>query len=381
MHGYISRLIEEKLISKIAASPAVAILGARQCGKTTLAKNILSNFKSVYLDLQKKSDLNKLKEPEIFFEKHRDELVCLDEIQLAPELFSYLRSEIDEHRNNGRFLILGSASRDLIKQSSESLAGRIFYTDLTPFLYNEIKDISGWQEHLLRGGFPNSLFSEDDTLSFEWREDFIRSFLERDIPKLGFSIPVPIMDKLWRLLSHYHGQEINYSKIAGVIDVSQQTVKKYISILEQTYMIRLLQPYEANLKKRLVKSPKVYIRDSGILHSLLGIETFDDLLAHPSLGASWEGYAIENITAANPGFKPYFIKTSNGAEVDLILTKGMKRKIYEFKFSRSPSPSRGFYEIIKDLKAENEPVYIVAPVDEPYEYKKNIFITKFPETK
>jgi len=184
------------------------------------------------------------------------------------------------------------------------------------------------------------------------------------------------MDKLWRLLSHYHGQEINYSKIAGVIDASQQTVKKYISILEQTYMIRLLQPYEANLKKRLVKSPKVYIRDSGILLSLLGIETFDDLLAHPSLGASWEGYAIENITAAHPGFKPYFIKTSNGAEIDLILEKGMLRKIYEFKFSKSPSPSRGFYEIINDLKAENEPVYIVAPVDETYEYKKNIFVTK-----
>ncbi len=376
MHGYIGRSMKEKLILKINNSPAVAILGARQCGKTTLAKNILSNFKSVYLDLQKKSDLNKLKQPEIFFEKHRDELVCLDEIQLVPELFSYLKSEIDEYRNNGRFLILGSASRDLIKQSSETLAGRISYTDLTPFLYNEVKSEFGWQEHLLRGGFPNSLLATDDTISYEWREDFIRTFLERDIPKLGFSIPVPIMDKLWRLLSHYHGQEINYSKIAGVIDASQQTVKKYISILEQTYMIRLLQPYEANLKKRLVKSPKVYIRDSGILLSLLGIETFDDLLAHPSLGASWEGYAIENITAAHPGFKPYFIKTSNGAEIDLILEKGMLRKIYEFKFSKSPSPSRGFYEIINDLKAENEPVYIVAPVDETYEYKKNIFVTK-----
>ena len=375
MHGYISRSMNEKLISKINNSPAVAILGARQCGKTTLAKNILSNFKSVYLDLQKKSDLNKLKEPEIFFEKHRDELICLDEIQLVPELFSYLRSEIDEYRKNGRFLILGSASRDLIKQSGETLAGRISYTDLTPLLYNEVKSEFGWQEHLLRGGFPNSLLAADNIISYEWREDFIRTFLERDIPKLGFLIPVPIMDKLWRLLSHYHGQEINYSKIAGVIDASQQTVKKYISILEQTYMIRLLQPYEANLKKRLVKSPKVYIRDSGILHSLLGIETFDDLLAHPSLGASWEGYAIENITAAHPGYKPYFIKTSNGAEVDLILEKGMQRKIYEFKFSKSPSPSRGFYEIIDDLKAENEPVYIVAPVDDTYEYKKNIFVT------
>lgn len=375
MHGYIDRIMSNKIISKINNSPAVAILGARQCGKTTLAKNILSGYKSVYLDLQKKSDLNKLKEPEIFFEKHRDELVCLDEIQLVPELFSCLRSEIDEYRKNGRFLILGSASRDLIRQSSESLAGRISYTDLTPLLYDEIKGIKDWREHLLKGGFPDSLLSQEDTISFEWREDFIRSFLERDIPKLGFSIPVPLMDKLWRLLSHYHGQEINYSKIAGVIDVSQQTVKKYISILEQTYMIRLLPPYEANLKKRLVKSPKVYIRDSGILHSLLGIETFDDLLTHPSLGASWEGYAIENITAANPGFKPYFIKTSNGAEVDLILTKGMQRKIYEFKFSRSPSPSRGFYEIIKDLGAEKEQVYIVAPVDESYEYKKNIFIT------
>jgi len=375
MHGYIARDLEEKIKYKLKSSPVVAILGPRQCGKTTLAKKMISEIPSVYLDLQKRTDLNKLNEPEIFLERHRDKLVCLDEIQLKPEFFSHLRSEIDQDRKNGRFLILGSASRDLIKQSSESLAGRISYLDLTPFLFDEVKAEYSWQDLLFRGGFPGSLLAPGNTESNEWREDFIRTFLERDIPVLGFSIPVPIMDKLWKILSHYHGQTINYSKIAGTIDISQQTLKKYIAILEQTYMIRLLQRYEANIKKRLVKSPKIYIRDSGILHTLLGIETFDDLLANTVVGASWEGYAIENLIAANAGFKPYFIRTSNGAEIDLILEKGKERKIYEFKFSKAPSPSRGFYEIVQDLEAENTKTYIVAPVDESYEYKKNIWIT------
>lgn len=375
MHGYIARDLEEKIKFKLKNSPVVAILGPRQCGKTTLSKKMISEIPSVYLDLQKRTDLNKLNEPEIFLERHRDKLVCLDEIQLKPEFFSHLRSEIDQDRKNGRFLIIGSASRDLIKQSSESLAGRISYLDLTPFLFGEVKAEYSWQDLLFRGGFPGSLLSSGNTESNEWREDFIRTFLERDIPALGFSIPVPIMDKLWRILAHYHGQTINYSKIAGTIDISQQTLKKYIAILEQTYMIRLLQPYEANIKKRLVKSPKIYIRDSGILHTLLGIENFDDLLANTVIGASWEGYAIENLIAANAGFKPYFIRTSNGAEIDLILEKGKERKIYEFKFSKALSPSRGFYEIVQDLETENTKTYIVAPVDESYEYKKNIWIT------
>ncbi len=379
MHGYIKRLVEEELKKKLENVPVVAILGPRQCGKTTLAKKLISKISSMYLDLQKRSDLNKLNEPEIFLEKYRDKLVCLDEIQLKADFFSYLRSEVDEDRRNGRFLILGSASRDLIKQSSETLAGRISYLDLTPFLYEEVEKKFNWDTLLLRGGFPNSLLVRNDEISFDWREDFIRTFLERDIPALGFMIPASVMGKLWRLLSHYHGQNINYSKIANVVDISQQTLKKYLAILEDTYMIRLLQPYEANLKKRIVKSPKVYIRDSGILHSLQEIESFDQLLSHPVMGHSWEGFAIENLIAKFSGYKPYYLKTSNGAEVDLILEKGGKLIIFEFKFSKAPKPSKGFFEIIKDLSAENNKSYIVAPVNDSYEYKKNVWITNLKD--
>ncbi len=373
MHCYIKRKAEESLTKKLNNSPVVALLGPRQSGKSTLAKEYLKNVHSIYLDLQKRTDINKLNEPELFIERHRDKLICLDEIQLKPDFFSYLRSEIDEDRRNGRFLILGSASRDLIRQSSETLAGRISYLDLTPFLFEEIKDQYDWQTLLIRGGFPNSLLALDDETSFDWREDFIRTFLERDIPALGFLIPVPVMERLWRLLSHYHGQTINYSKIAGAADISQQTLKKYMAILEQTYMIRILQPFESNLKKRIIKSPKIFIRDSGILHSLQDIETFDKLLSHPLLGASWEGFAMENIIANNPRWKPFYLKTSNGAEVDLILKKGTQLKVYEFKASKAPKPSRGFFEIIKNLSPEKS--CIIAPVAEPYEYRKDIWVS------
>jgi predicted AAA+ superfamily ATPase len=373
MHGYINRKLEDKILNALKSYPVVALLGPRQSGKSTLAKEIIAKRPSVYLDLQSRSDFNKLNEPELFLEGHRDELICLDEIQLKPDFFSYLRSEVDSYRKSGRFLILGSASRDLIRQSSETLAGRIAYIDLTPFLYDEIKDRYNWRELLLRGGFPDSLLAVNNEDSFGWRQNFIRTFLERDIPALGFLIPVPIMEKLWILLSHFHGQTINYTKIAASVDISQQTLKKYISILEQTYMIRLLYPFEVNIKKRVVKAPKVYIRDSGILHALQEIESFDELLSNPLMGASWEGFCIENIIAEYPRWHPFYLRTSNGAEVDLILKKGAKIKVFEFKFSKAPKPSRGFFEIIKDIKPDD--TAIIAPVDDKYEYKKDIWIS------
>jgi len=375
MHGYIERQIEHTVKRKLNNAPVVAILGPRQSGKTTLAKKIISGIPSIYLDLQKRSDLNTLNEPELFLERHRDKLICLDEIQLKPDFFSYLRSEIDEDRRNSRFLILGSASRDLIKQSTETLAGRISYLDLTPFLYDEVIDQFDWQTLLLRGGFPNSLLANDDEESTEWREDFIRTFLERDIPALGFLIPVPIMERLWQLLSHYHGQTINYSKIAAAIEINQKTLKKYLALLEQTYMVRLLPPYESNIKKRIIKSPKIYIRDSGIFHTLQHIESFDQLLSHPLVGASWEGFCIENLIARYPRHKSFFLRTSNDAEVDLILQKGNEILIYEFKMSKAPKPSRGFFEIIKDLSSKQIQSTIIAPVDEPYEYRKGVWVT------
>lgn len=373
MHGYISRFTEEKIKTALARSPAVAILGPRQCGKSTTAKMLLKSFSSVYLDLQDRIDRNKLTEPELFFDRYRDKLICLDEIQRMPDFFSLLRSEIDKDRRQGRFLILGSASRDLIKQSSESLAGRIAYIDLTPFLLNEVVEASLWSDVWLRGGFPESTLAAEESDSFDWRRDFIRTFMERDIPNLGFTIPVPVIERLWTILAHNHGQTANFNKLATAVDISIPTLKKYLAVLEQTYMIRLLQPGETNLKKRLVKSPKIYIRDSGILHALLDIETYDSLLSHPIAGASWEGFVIENIVAEHGRWKPSFIRTSNGAEVDLMLERSGHRRVFECKLSKSPKPSRGFYELIESLKPDSSG--IVAPVDESYQIKKGITVS------
>ena len=251
MHGYLPRTAEEKLNKSLMRFPAVAILGPRQCGKSTMAKAVLQGQDAVYLDLQDRTDRNKLNEPELFFDRYRSRLICLDEIQLLPEFFSILRSEIDKDRRAGRFLILGSASRDLIKQSTESLAGRISYLDLSPFLLEEVQPAIPWQDIWLRGGFPESTLSTNDAVSFDWRLDFIRTFMERDIPALGFHIPIPVIERLWLLLAHYHGQTINYSKMAAAADLSIQTLKKYLSILEQTYMLRLLPPTSPNLKKKI----------------------------------------------------------------------------------------------------------------------------------
>jgi uncharacterized protein len=373
MHGYINRLIENNIRNALARSPAVAILGPRQCGKSTTARQFLTgDVPSVYLDLQDRVDRNKLGEPELFFERHRDKLICLDEIQQLPEFFSVLRSEIDKERRPGRFLILGSASRDLIRQSTESLAGRIAYIDLTPFLLKEVKDVSSWSDLWLRGGFPESLLADSDQASFDWRLDFIRTFMERDIPNLGFAIPVPVIERLWLLIAHYQGQTVNFSKMAAAADISIPTLKKYLAVLEQTYMIRMLRPCSENLKKRLIKSPKIFIRDSGILHALLDIETYDDLLANPKAGASWEGFAVENIIALYDRWQPSFLRTSNGAEIDLVLERSGRRHVFECKLSKAPKPSRGFHELVDHLQTES--ARVIAPVDEPFEIEKGIVV-------
>ncbi len=373
MHGYVARRAEEKLNRALERSPAVAILGPRQCGKSTMVKMLLAERDAIYLDLRDRVDRNKLTEPELFLDRYRDKLICLDEIQLLPDFFSVLRSEIDKERRLGRFLILGSASRDLIRQSTESLAGRIAYLDLTPFLLEEVQEVSSWQDTWLRGGFPESTLAPDDDHSFDWRLDFIRTYMERDIPALGFTIPIPVIERLWLLLAHYHGRTVNYSKMAAAVDLSIPTLKKYILILEQTYMIRLLPPASPDLKKRLVKSPKVYIRDSGILHALLGIETYDFLLANSVAGASWEGFVIENILFGHERWRPSFLRTSNGAEVDLLLERGGKRLFFEFKLSKAPKPSRGFYQLVEDILPDR--AWVVAPVDEMYELRQDVFIT------
>ncbi len=373
MHDYVGRLAEKELKKALKRSPAVAVLGPRQCGKSTLAREFIKNINSIYLDLQDRTDQNKLNEPELFFDRYRHKLICLDEIQRVPDLFSTLRSEIDRDRRPGRFLMLGSASRDLVRQTNESLAGRIAYLDLTPFLLLEVESRVDWQTHWLRGGFPESVLANDNRDSLDWRLDFIRTFLERDIPNLGFSIPVPTMERLWRLLAHYHGQVVNFSKLADAASISVPTLKKYLAILEQTYMVLTLPPFASNLKKRLVKSPKIYLRDSGILHALLDIERYDQLLAHPLNGASWEGFARENLLAAMARHRPSFVRTSNGAEIDLVMERGSQVEVFEFKLSKSPKPSRGFHELIGALKPYK--AWLVAPVDAPYPLSKEVMVS------
>ncbi len=374
MHDYVKRKAEYDVERALSRSPVVAILGPRQCGKSTLARKFLAerSIDRVYLDLQDRADRSKLTEPELFLERHRNHLICLDEIQLVPDLFPALRVEVDRDRRPGRILILGSASRDLLRQSNETLAGRIAFVDLTPLRHDEVLHLQPWQDIWNRGGFPDSLLAKDDQDSFAWRADFIRTFLERDIPALGFSIPLGVMERLWRILAHYHGQTINHSKAAIAADLSVPTLRKYLSILEQTYMIRLLPPMEANIKKRLVKAPKLYIRDSGLLHALRDIDCVDDLMANPVNGPSWEGFVLENLITTNPRWKTSYLRTSNDAEVDLVLERAGKRVLVECKLTKAPRLSRGFRELISDLKPDA--AWIAAPVEEPYEIAANVTV-------
>lgn len=374
-HQYLPRMLHSAVVDCLQNFPAVAILGPRQCGKTTLAQAVISSIKnSIYLDLEKPSDLNKLTEPELFFDIHKEDLICLDEIQRYPELFSTLRSIIDERKKNAHFLILGSASRDLIKQSSESLAGRIAFLELTPFLLSEIStgEEASLHPYWLRGGFPPSYLAADDKNSFRWRENFIRTFLERDIPQLGFQIPAENLRRLWQMCAHSHGQLLNASKLGESLGVSHTTIRSYIGLLAQTFMIRILKPFEVNLKKRLVKSPKIYVRDSGILHSLLGVESYDDLMGHPVFGASWEGLVIENTIKAIDGWHFGFYRTSAGAELDLVLQKGQRRIGIECKASTAPQVTKSFWNSIEDLNIQE--AWIIAPVKDSYPIKKNVFI-------
>jgi len=372
MHNLINRDITATLTARLANFPAVALLGARQVGKTTLAGMIIEQIpKTIYLDLERPQDRNKLTDPEAFFGQFRDSMVCLDEIQQVPDIFPVLRGIIDRRGTNGQFLILGSASRDLIRQSSESLAGRISYIETTPFSRSEAA-FTNQSTHWLRGGYPRSLLTENDEMSFQWREDYIRSFLERDIPQLGFRIPANTIGRFWQMIAHSHGQVLNASKLAGSMGVSSHTIRNYIDLLEQTFMVRTLAPYTGNTKKRMVKSPKVYIRDTGILHTLLNIETIEDLFGHPIYGTSFEGYVIENILSALPRWQPSFYRTSNGAEIDLVLTKGMRKIAVEIKASTSPKVTQSFWNSLENVAADR--AFVIALVDEPYPIAKEVIV-------
>ena len=349
--SYIPRFLEAELAQSLEESPAVAILGPRQCGKSTLARAALRGRKAVVtLDLERRADAARLAEPELFLDAHAHDLVCLDEIQRMPGIFRSLRSAIDEDRRNGRFLILGSASRELIRQSSESLAGRIRYLELTPFLLPESLR-AGRDTHalLLRGGFPPSLLAASDAASMRWRQSFISTFLERDIPQLGFSIPAASIERMWKMIAHHHGQVLNLSQLGSSLGISHTTVRSYVDLLSRTFMVRVLPPFLANTAKRLVKSPRIYLRDSGMLLALLDIETWDDLLGHPVFGHAWEGMVIENLLAHLPGWRGAYYRTAKGAEVDLVLEKGRRRIAIECKASAAPQLTQGFWSAMKDI--------------------------------
>jgi predicted AAA+ superfamily ATPase len=367
MNQYIQRNIEAELRLGLEQFPVVAILGSRQCGKSTLAKKMIQKMgPSVYLDLEITSDLSKLNDPEAFLRANEEKLVCLDEIQRVPEIFPVIRGLTDITRRPGQILVLGSASPDLLKQTSESLAGRIDYLDLTPFLLVELPDGS-MPRHWLRGGYPDSFLASSGSGSWRWRRNMIRTYLEQDIPNFGFNISTQTLQRLWMMLAHTSGQLLNTAKLSESLGVSRTTVSFYIDILEKTYMVRILRPLFTNLKKRLVKSPKVYLRDSGLMHHLLGVEDQNSLLGHPSYGGSWETYALEQICSMmGCSWMPFFYRTSNGAEIDLVLEKGLRRVAVEFKASSAPKPTRGLYHAMQDLGITE--AYIVAPLPEETTY-------------
>ena len=374
----INRVAKLEIIELLQQFPAVAILGPRQVGKTTLAKDIAKDLggNAIYLDLEAKSNQAKLSDPEVYCNLHVGKLIILDEIHRMPEIFSALRGIIDERRAQGnrfgQFLILGSASLDLIRQSSESLAGRIAYKQLSGLLVSELRSPATELNSLwLRGGFPDSFTSKTNESSFVWRQQFIGTYLERDVPQFGPRIPSVLLNRLWTMLAHNQGGMLNTTTMSVGLGISNPTARKYVDLLEDLLLLRTVMPWSGNIGKRLVKSPRVYIRDSGLAHALLGIVSMDDLLGHPVVGASWEGFVIENLLSVLPiHSKPYFYRTAAGAEIDLIIEKGNQRIAIEIKRSYSPSISKGFHIGCQDLKATQQ--YIAYPGEESFYIENGI---------
>jgi predicted AAA+ superfamily ATPase len=366
----LSRRLAPEVLRSLDNFPVVALTGPRQCGKTTLARSLLSGHgNALYLDLERSSDLRKLADPEWFLSSQKDKLVCIDEIQRYPDLFPLLRSLVDEWGTPGHFLVLGSASRDLLRQSSESLAGRIVYKRLTPFLPNELPPECSLETFLNRGGFPRSLMAVDEVASLEWRESFITTFLERDLPQwAGFSQAT--MSRLWRMLAHHNGQTINLTEFAATLGVSAPSVRHYIDLLASTYMLEVVPPYHSNLGKRLVKSPRIYVADSGLTHGLLGIRNFSDALGHPGLGAVWEQCVLATLVGNFPDADIAFYRTSQRAEIDFVLTLRGNVIAVECKASLSPTLSRGNHNAIEDISPVR--TFVVTPGKDAWSLARNI---------
>lgn len=365
-----------KLIKRYFQShPIVAMLGPRQCGKTTLARMYcaqepLFQKNSHYFDLENPIDIERLQNPFLTL-KPLTGLIVIDEIQRLPNLFSILRVLVDEAGSKQKYLILGSASRELLHQTSESLAGRIAYLELTPFSFLETNEL----EHLwVRGGFPKSYLAESEEISFDWRESYVRTFLEQDIPALGIQIPPNALGRFWAMLSHYHGNIFNASELGRSFGASDLTMRRYLDILSGTFMIRQLQPWHANISKRQVKTPKIYFRDSGILHSLLNIHNLNQLHKNPKLGASWEGFALEEIIRASNarGQNCYFWSTYSGAEIDLLIHQGDDLIGFEFKYSDAPKMTKSMKISLEDLNLTQ--LYVIYPGDIDYQLSEKISV-------
>lgn len=383
----IKRDAESEIKQLLEEFPAVGVLGPRQVGKTTLAQTIANSFKPelIYLDLESPSDRAKLKEPEDYFELHKGNLIILDEIQRVPELFQILRGVIDRQRREGhrtgQFLILGSASLDLLQQSSESLAGRIAYKELSGLNISEVSQVAeGTQDQLwLRGGFPDSFLARSDAASLRWRMNFISTYLERDVPQFGARIPANSLRLLWTMLAHNQGAQLNVAQIGANLGVAAPTARRYIELLEDLLLIRTLRPWAGNIGKRLVRSPKIYIRDSGLTHALLNLTTLDDVLGHPVIGASWEGFVIENLLSClSTGITPWFYRTSAGAEIDLVIEKNPREKYaIEIKRSLAPTVSKGFHLGCEDVQATKR--FIVYPGKERFPTSHDVTVLPLSE--
>jgi predicted AAA+ superfamily ATPase len=360
----------ERIAAVFKVHPIAALLGPRQCGKTTLARMILEREPCTYFDLENPVDLRRLSAPMSTLEELSG-LVVMDEIQRRPDLFELLRVLVDRPKSSVHFLILGSASLGLVRGVSESLAGRIGFVDLSGF---DLREVGSEKRSRLwiRGGFPRSFLAKDDPSSIAWREDFIRTFLERDIPQLGITIPAETLRRFWTMISHYHGQVWNATHFARSLGTSEKTARRYLDILAGAYMVRVLPPWYENIRKRQVKAPKIYIRDSGILHALLQINTMADLQGHPKLGSSWEGFCLEQLIGYLGTRDVYFWATHAGAELDLLVTVAGKRYGFEFKYADAPGANRSMRIAIEDLGLEH--LWVIYPGRQEYDIDENISV-------
>ncbi|MBR8837133.1 MAG: ATP-binding protein [Stigonema ocellatum SAG 48.90 = DSM 106950] len=370
----INRLIAPELVDLLADRPAVALVGPRQVGKTTLVNSLAAQFETqpLYLDLESSQDLARLQDAELYLSDRQRQLVIIDEVQRMPQLFPLLRSLIDRHRVAGRFLLLGSASPQLLQQSSESLAGRIAYLELQPLSWPEVKEQLPYQTHWLRGGYPDMLLANSDRSAIRRMNDFIQTYVERDLPALGLGASPARVRTLLSMLVSVHGNQLNVSELARSLGLSVPTIQHYLDFLEQAFLIRRLPPYFVNIGKRLVKSPKLYLRDSGMFHALAAIGSLEVLSGSLYVGSSWEGYVVQQVMATiGYDIQPYFYRTADGSELDILLVQGTKPVVgIEIKYTNAPTLSRGNYIASRDLG--DIPLLVVTPSADDFRLQEHV---------